>query len=363
MATPPRTKITARPRHFRSAHFWISTAACFVVALAVLAAPYVSIVFSDTEPLIAIRYIPPKPKLNRVDYDARMLVLANNPPLATTTASTTPRLWPARAPYPEYGALLPFNRIIAYYGNFYSKQMGVLGEYPASEMLGKLMDEVGKWQAADPTTPVIPAIDYIAVTAQGSPGASGKYRFQMPDSQIDHALELANEVKGIVILDIQVGLSDLRHEIPEFEKYLKLPNVHLAIDPEFAMHGGAAPGTEIGTFDAKDVNYAANYLATLVKKYDLPPKILVVHRFTKAMVTHPELIEPLPEVQVVMDMDGWGPKARKYTTYAKVITEDPVQFAGLKLFYKNDLLPPSTGMLTKKESLNLHPIPIFIQYQ
>ena len=31
-------------------------------------------------------------------------------------------------PYPNPGALLPFHRIVAYYGNFYSTHMGVLGE-------------------------------------------------------------------------------------------------------------------------------------------------------------------------------------------------------------------------------------------
>ena len=58
-----------------------------------------------------------------------------------------------------------------------------------------------------------------------------------------------------------------------------MPNVHLGIDPEFSMKGGQAPGKVIGTFDAADVNYASEYLANLVKKNNLPPKILVLHRF------------------------------------------------------------------------------------
>src|SRR5215472_17397945 len=35
--------------------------------------------------------------------------------------------WPVKTAYPGAGALLPFNRIVAYYGNLYSKNMGVLG--------------------------------------------------------------------------------------------------------------------------------------------------------------------------------------------------------------------------------------------
>jgi hypothetical protein len=38
--------------------------------------------------------------------------------------------WPVRSAYPNPGAILPFNRIVAYYGNLYSRNMGVLGEYP-----------------------------------------------------------------------------------------------------------------------------------------------------------------------------------------------------------------------------------------
>jgi len=101
--------------------------------------------------------------------------------------------------------VLPFNRIVAYYGNFYSTGMGVLGQYPVPQMLAKLASTTAEWKAADPSTPVIPAIDYIAVTAQGSAGADGKYRARMPDSQLDKAVDLANQVHGIVILDVQGG--------------------------------------------------------------------------------------------------------------------------------------------------------------
>ncbi len=274
-------------------------------------------------------------------------------------------IWPAAgAPYPLGGAPLPFNRIVAYYGNFYSKGMGVLGQYPPAEALTRLQAAGAQWQAADPSTPVVLAIDYIAVTAQGSAGKDGKYRLRMPDSQIDQALSMAAQVHGIVILDVQVGLSDVQTEVPLLEKYLSMPNVHLALDPEFAMQtSGKKPGTVIGTLDASDINWAAKYLAGLVQKNNLPPKILVVHRFTQPMVTHASAITPLPEVEVVMDMDGWGSPTRKQGTYQAFIQSQPVQFTGFKLFYKNDIRPPSTRMLTTTEILHLKPQPLFIQYQ
>jgi hypothetical protein len=313
---------------------------------------------------MAERFIP-LPALDRADYDARLLALAHvsTSTLATSTATSTPRLWPVKTVYPKADAILPFKRIVAYYGNFYSKGMGVLGEYPTDQLLAMLASTTAKWAAADPTTPVIPAIQYIAVVAQASAGKEGKYILRMPDDQIDHALDMANQIHGIVFLDVQVGMSTVQHELPMLEKYLKMPQVHLAIDPEFSMKFGNPPGTVIGTFDATDVNYAAQYLASLVNTYHLPPKILVVHRFTSDMVTNYKKIQPLPEVQIVMDMDGWGSQAKKKNTYTRVIAPEPVQFTGIKLFYKNDIKPPSTGMLTTTEVLNLTPTPIYIQYQ
>ena len=309
---------------------------------------------------------PVAPVLDTKAYDAKMLAVANYPAVTASTSSTTiaNRLWPAKGnPYPKAGAILPFHRIIAYYGNFYSTGMGVLGEYDAPTMLAKLKSTVAQWNAADPSTPAIPAIDYIALTAQGSPGKEGYYMLRMPDDQIDHAVDLANQVNGIVILDVQVGLSNLQRELPMLDKYLAMPNVHLAIDPEFSMKDGAKPGTEIGTFDATDVNYAAQHLAALVQKDNLPPKVLIVHRFTENMVTNYQNIQPLPEVQIVMDMDGWGDPAKKLNTYQRFIATQPVQFTGFKLFYKNDLKPPSTRMLTPQELIKLTPQPLFIQYQ
>jgi hypothetical protein len=325
---------------------------------------------------------PKYPPLDRADYDLRMWNMAGNGTstvamvakalwfgqdtggAATSTLNAAKKiLWPIRQPYPKDGAILPFKRIVAYYGNFYSTGMGVLGQYPPDVMLGKLADTVAAWNAADPSTPVIPAIDYIAVTAQASAGSDGMYRARMPGSQIDKALELADEVHGIVILDVQVGLSNVQTEIPLLKKYLSMPNVHLAIDPEFSMKDGAKPGTEIGTFSSSDINWTINYLASLVKDNDLPPKILVVHRFTQGMVTGTKNIAPTPEVQVVIDMDGWGSQPKKLTTYNTWIVAQPVQFTGFKLFYKNDLKPPSTGMMTPSQVVKLSPKPLFIQYQ
>jgi hypothetical protein len=315
--------------------------------------------------------------LDTVAYDAKLLQLANNPAPkvvtptanATTVSPTTkpiivkPLLWPVKTVYPDAGALLPFNRIIAFYGNFYSKNMGILGQYPTDTVISKLNDVVAQWQVADPSTPVIPAIHYIAETAQRDAGPDGLHIFRMPKDQIQRAIDLANQIHGIAFLDLQIGKSTVTNEINIIKPFLIQPNVHLGLDPEFAMKNGKKPGKFIGTMDASEINQAISILSQIVIDNHLPPKILVIHRFTFDMVTNYKQIKPTPQVQVVMDMDGWGTPPHKTKTYHDVTYSQPVQFTGFKLFYKNDLQKPDMRMMTPAEVLKLRPIPSYIQYQ
>jgi len=294
--------------------------------------------------------------VDTAQYNALLQKLANG--------DTTGK-WPVKKqPYPLAGAILPFKRIVVYYGNLYSKKMGVLGEYAPKEMLSRLDNEVKRWEKADPSTPVQPGLHYIAVVAAGEPGKAGKYRTRMPFKQIDSVMTISKMRKNmIVFLDIQVALGSIRDELPQLEEYLKLPNVHLGIDPEFSMKDGSLPGRRIGTYDAADVNYCSDYLAKLVRKYNLPPKVFTVHRFTQKMVTNYQNIKLRPEVQIVMHMDGWGEPELKKGTYRHFIYSEPVQFTGFKLFYKNDIKKSPNRMMTPEELLKLKPAPIYIQYQ
>lgn len=279
-----------------------------------------------------------------------------------TNGDTSGR-WPVKAPYPLAGAILPYNRVVAFYGNLYSKKMGILGEIPKDSMFKKLFYEISKWKAADSTLSVIPALHYIAVTAQGMPGSDGKHRMRMPFHQIDTIINWAKEIKALVFVDIQVGHSTVKEEVKHLENYLKLPQVHFGIDPEFSMKNGEIPGSVIGTFNADDINDAIDFLAELVNKYNLPPKILVVHRFTQGMITDYKRIKKVPEVQVVIDMDGWGNKILKRSTYLRYNYNEPIQFNGFKLFYKNDIKKGKDQLYTPEELVKFIPQPIYIQYQ
>ncbi len=294
--------------------------------------------------------------VDSVDYFSKIRTIANG--------DTTEGWLNQSQPIPYKGAILPYNRIIAYYGNLYSNRMGILGELPPEKLHQRLDEEIKKWEKADSTIRPIRALHYIAVTAQGSPGKDGKYRARMPFHQIDSVLSIAKmREECLVFIDIQVGLSTIQEELPLFEKYLLMPNVHLGIDPEFSMKTGVRPGRVIGTMNADDVNFCSEYLSKLVKEHQLPPKVLVVHRFTNNMLRKYKDIKLLPEVQIVINMDGWGSTYSKFLTYNKIVYTEPVQFTGFKIFYKNDTKDYPNKLTTPKQVLTLKPQPVYIQYQ
>jgi hypothetical protein len=267
--------------------------------------------------------------------------------------------WPVKAPPPLPESIIPEHRIVAFYGNPLSKRMGILGELPPEQMLARLEEVATQWAEADSGQKVLPALHLIATVAQSYPGPARKYRLQMPDSLIERVANWAEERGWILFLDIQVGVSTVEDELKVLVPYLKRPYVHLALDPEFAMKDGKRPGTDwMGRMDASEVNHAIGVLADIVEKNSLPPKVLVVHRFTRNMLTNASQIRLDPRVQVVIDMDGWGSPGSKMGAYRWFVVRHPVQYTGFKLFYKND-----KPVMTPQQVLELYPKPMYIQYQ
>ncbi len=279
------------------------------------------------------------------------------PPRKRYLSATDTVPWPDLGPLAP-GALLPSHRIIAFYGNPLSKRMGILGELPPAQMLAKLEATAAEWAAADSTRTVQPALHMIVTVAQASAGSDGKYRLRMTDSLMERVARWAEERGWLFFVDVQTGLSSVEAELPRLVPLLRRPYVHLALDPEFAMRNGTRPGRKIGTMDAAEVNHAIDLLSSIVKAEGIPPKILVIHRFTSKMLTNASKIRRDPAVQVVIDMDGFGAPSLKRSTWRIVVQKDPVQYTGFKLFYKND-----KPMMTMKQVIELYPSPVYIQYQ
>lgn len=270
--------------------------------------------------------------------------------------------WYPQMPEFRDGSILPCNRIVVYYGNPASTKMGALGQYPRDEMLSRLRRQADQWQQADPGTPVVPGLHLIAVVAQGDPGPSGKYRTQIRDAVVDSIHQMAKSINGILFIDVQVGTDDIRSIMPRFDEFLKRPDVHFAVDPEFYMRGGVVPGRKIGTMYAADINWVMDRLTQIVQQNNLPPKVLIIHRFTRGMVPDVENVRLRPEVQLVMHMDGWGAPWLKYDSYRDYIVRHPAQFTGWKNFYHNDT-KKGDPLTTPQDLLQLWPEPLYIQYQ
>jgi hypothetical protein len=296
---------------------------------------------------------PKSPKAARADSIARARARVRAESLALIALQTD-----SAATHRLPGSLFPGCRVVAYYGNPMSKRMGILGELKPDSMLARLAKQAAEYAAVDSARPVLPALELIATVAQAGPGKSGLYRARMPDTLIARVMGWAEAHHYLVILDIQTGRSTMAAEMVPLMKYLARPYVHLALDPEFSIGTKRVPGKVIGRIDAADVNAVSAVLATLVDSLKLPPKMLIVHRFTTPMLSNHEKIKLDPRVQIVIDMDGFGAPHLKYGSYKAYVHDRPVQFAGFKVFYKND-----KPMLTPAQVLELDPVPLFVMYQ
>jgi hypothetical protein len=236
--------------------------------------------------------------------------------------------------------------------------MGILGEYSKEDLLSKLQEEQAAYEAADPSRPVMLAFELIATVAQPYPAEDDTYLTTTGDDLIQEYLDFATENNMILILDVQIGLSTVKAEIDKVEKWLLYPNVHLALDPEFAMAEGEIPGTTIGGIDASDVTYAQERLAQLAADNDLPPKMLIVHQFHEEMIRNSESLAPVDGVQLVIDFDGFGDPSNKVAGYNLFLQDRPIQFAGIKLFYKQD-----DPLMSPQDVVALSPPPDFVVYQ
>jgi len=258
----------------------------------------------------------------------------------------------------EDGSLLPKYRLLLYYGFPGNTDMGILGEYDMDRLLELLRATAAEYEAADPSRPVKIAFEVIASVAQPESQSDGSFLLDAPSSLLDEYTAFAEANDMLVFFDVQIGRRTVETEVEGLRPWLEKPFVHLALDPEFSMREGQIPSKDIGQVDGADVTWTQNYLVSLAKELGIPPKVLIVHQFQHSMIENKDVIAPVAGVQLVIDMDGWGPPDLKRSTYAAVISQEPIEFNGIKLFYKQD-----DPLMTPSEVLELDPVPDLIIYQ
>jgi hypothetical protein len=256
------------------------------------------------------------------------------------------------------GGLLPNNRILAFYGFPGNADMGVLGEYDKERLLELLREQAAAYEEADPSRPVIIAFEVVASVAQQEPQADGSYLLDAPAAMLNDYADFTRDNGMLLILDAQVGYRTVENDVKGLRPWLAQEHVHLAIDPEFAMDEGQTPGVHIGSIDATDVEWAQQWLVQLAGEEGTSPKLLIVHQFKESMITDKGSIVPMPGVQLVIDADGWGPPDQKRATYEFVNNATAIEYAGVKLFYRQD-----DPLMSAEDIINLDPSPLFVMYQ
>jgi len=255
--------------------------------------------------------------------------------------------------------LFPAYRLVGFCGTPGGPALGRLAGDLAKR--AREIDALGQKYAKD--RKALPVFELIAVVVQGVPGGDGKWRRRVPDSVVDEYLAAARAAHGILLLNVQPGQSDFLDELKHFEKYLREPDVGVALDPEWAMKPKQKPGVYWGLVTGKTISAVAAYLSGLIQESDLPEKALVFHQVNGYVLSGEADIKAAPGVVVIKSVDGLGPKGAKIHTYnylVKTLTE--VVHPGFKLFFDEDTTNGSK-LMTPDEVLSLAPEPEYVMYE
>ena len=288
---------------------------------------------------------------------------SGKPAAAPTKKTASEKIEPPPLAGPnEKGQVLNDHLLITWYGNPNSNRMGILGERKGADLANGLKQQAAEY-AKHTTKQVMIAYHLVAVVAQGAPGTDEKYRRRESPKIMQALLDEARANGFKLIVDVQTGHSTVADEVNWLKPFLMQPDVYLALDPEFAMINGVVPGKKIGTMYAKDINDGIDIVEKIIKDNHLPPKVVIVHQFTWNMLPDKLKVRPSSMVDVVLDMDGFGDRTLKLSTYRAVIRQVPMpqtgfEFMGVKLFYKQD-----KNLFAPAHIMALKPTPAVVIYQ
>ena len=252
--------------------------------------------------------------------------------------------------------ILPNWRVVAFYGAPQDRELGVLGIGSPARAARRLERQARPY--ATRGRPVLPAFELIAAIVTSEAGDGGDHSIRQAPATIRRYLRAARAHDMLLLLDIQPGYASFLQEAEALEQFLKEPDVSLALDPEWSMDPPQLPGQEIGSTDAATINEVSRYLSSIVRRYDLPQKLLVVHRFTGDMIEAEHDLERHPGVALVVNVDGFGDRPNKISKYNEFTNDLQRRFNGFKLFYEEDV-----NLMNPKQVLRLRPQPDLVVYE
>ncbi|WP_106208801.1 hypothetical protein [Glaciihabitans tibetensis] len=265
------------------------------------------------------------------------------------------------ATLPGGGQLLfPQHQFIALYGTPGTPSMGVLGEQDVAAAIQRAKDVAAPYAGLTDKT-VVPMFEIIATVASASAGADGNYSNELDPARLRPWIDAAAAEGVYVVLDLQPGRTDFLTQAKQYQELLELPNVGLAIDPEWRLAPDQVHLKQVGGVDAVEVNAVTAWLAELTNEKALPQKMLVLHQFRQSMLRDRSAIDMShPELAMLIHADGLGAQPDKQATWRALHQDAPAGVAwGWKNFYDED-----APMLNPEQTVaGVFPVPDLVTYQ
>jgi hypothetical protein len=259
----------------------------------------------------------------------------------------------------DQSSLLLNNDILAYYGHPNSRNMGILGRHSIEELDKLLTEKAAEYEKVSGGRKIVKAF-YIIYGTVWPGGDIGILSNEILMRYIDYGLK--NDV--LIFIDHQIGRFDPIDSLKRMLPYLKYPNVHLALDPEWRT---LKPLVEIGHVTAEEVNRAQQVMEDYIIANNIPgERMLVIHQFNYVMIKNRNAVKAdFSRVRLVHCADGFGHPGMKRDSYAFNALAENIPVKGFKLFYNFGI--PGAGyddpLMTPKQVYELNPRPYVIMYQ
>jgi len=255
--------------------------------------------------------------------------------------------------------LFPGRLLVALYGHPGAPALGALGQQGLQASITRARNAAAPYRTLSRVA-VIPAFEIIATVAQAHPGRDGDYSYQSSVASLRPWVRRATAAGMYVILDLQPGRASLLAQARRYQTLLELPDVGLALDPEWKLAPGQLPLRQIGSVSISEVNSVDRWLADLTAQYRLPQKLLVLHQFKLSMIRDEHKLDTrYDDLAILIHMDGQGTPANKQQTWETVTRAAPAGvFFGWKNFYAKD-----HPMMSPQLTMARTPRPAMISYQ
>jgi hypothetical protein len=256
--------------------------------------------------------------------------------------------------------LFPMHRLVCLYGHPGAPALGALGQQGLAASIARAWKLAALYRRLSRVR-VMPAFEIIASVAQGAgEPEGGTYSYLTPEAEIRPWVMQATRAGLYVILDLQAGRASLLAQAQQYRQLLELPDVGLAIDPEWKLLPRQLPLRQIGSVTSGQVNGVANWLAALTAERHLPQKLLVLHQFRLSMLSGEQVLDTHhDDLTIVIHMDGQGTPGEKQQTWDAVLGAAPRGvYLGWKNFFRQD-----HPMLRPSQTMARTPQPVMISYQ